>query len=149
MLLEKYTNSDKWEESLNIFLFVELILNKKDVDSVSIKDHRGFELTDKHIDAYNKCVQEIGYGKIIEWYAKKNSEVEQFKHGFGTEYKKKVELWSDREKTPYFKDMLQESIEFEDYIEKLLKEKAGYVTYSTYKVIFISCFNDIFIQCCS
>ena len=123
MEIKEYTYSGTWEECLNIFLFVELIINNKPFRQVTIKEYKHFQLTDKNVQDFNDFVKQKKYGKITDWCNHNSKELQEFEGKFGLDYKKKVEMWSDRKKNEYFKEQLQKSQEFEDYLERLFKEK--------------------------
>lgn len=125
MLIKQYTHSGNWEECLNIFLFVELIINNKTLKELTIKEYQNFQLTDQNVKDFNEFVKLKNYDKIKDWHLQNSEEVQEFKENFGKEYKKKVEIWSDREKNDYFKKQLQKSQEFEDFLEQLFKDKYG------------------------
>lgn len=125
MVFKEFKNGRNFLEYLQIFCFHELILKGKSVDLVSISAYQQFELTDKIIREYNSWLKEGCPKKsIIEtWFNSKNEEVLEFKNNFGAEYKPKVSIWSDREKTTYYKQKLQDSFIFENHIAKILEER--------------------------
>jgi len=126
MDFKKYSGGESWEECLQIFLFTELVFNKRDFNSVHIEDYKSFELGDVHIAEYNSWLEKgIIDENLKKWIQYNEKEILKFRAGFGKEFKKKVEIWSDREKTDYYKKQLQASFEFEEFLKKFFKEKYG------------------------
>jgi len=127
MKIEPYSHSGTWVEALQIFLYAELILKKKDISAVKIWDYPAFELTDKIVNDFNVWQTEIPSvnNRIQDWHQINTDQVIQFKKEFGTTFKSKVEIWSDRIKTGYYKEKLQASFEFENYLANLIKQKYG------------------------
>ena len=123
MEIQKYTQSGNWKECLDIFLFVEIIIKKKTINEVSIKDYKIFELHDRYVNQFNEFVEKGNFDLLNSWCEENHEEVEEFKSHFGGKYSKKAVLWSDREKTDYFKEKLQKAQEFEDFLEKMFKDK--------------------------
>lgn len=124
-MFEKFAHKGTWDESLHIFLFHSLYILDKPVNDTSIEEYNQFELKDTCLNAYNDWIEKgcIGVVKINEWLNNSNAIVVSFKSNFGSKYKPKVELWSDRSKTNYYKEKLQASFDFENYIEALFKER--------------------------
>ena len=120
--MDRYEHKGTWSESLGIFLYTHLVILNKEVNEVSINDYSNFELKDVYIKSYNDWLdsKKRDASKITSWVNKNKSDFEHFKSNFGSKYKPKVELWSDREKTSYYKEKLQASFEFENYIANLL-----------------------------
>lgn len=122
-MLEKYNHKGSWEESLNIFLYDKLIISQIAVATVSIDNYKSFELKDTLIASYNKWIDSSNPNNqlLIDWINENEKSVNHFRENFDTTFKPKVELWSDRKKTPYYKEKLQAAFEFENYIAELLQ----------------------------
>lgn len=122
-MFKTYKHSCNWEESLHVFLYSKLILLKVSVSLLKIDDYLSFELRDIHIKSYNKWVISNQQNKnlIKEWISNNQNHIKYFRDNFNKIYKPKVELWSDRNKTNYYKTKLQTAFEFENYIAKLLQ----------------------------
>lgn len=122
-MFEKYSHKGTWEEALHIFLHANQITEEK-LELIKIDDYNSFELKDTDIQSYNKWIDEGAQNAdlIKIWLAINESEVNTFKEQFGTTYKSKVEIWSDRNKTGYYKEKLQRAFEFENYLEKFFKD---------------------------
>jgi hypothetical protein len=120
----KYEHKGSWQESLSIFLFSKLINNDVDPNDLGIDSYMSFELTDITIKSYNQWFDSDKNSlNIIElWLATNTDIVKDFEVNFKTKYKPKVELWSDRNKTTYYKTKLQAAFEFENFIAEMLKE---------------------------
>jgi hypothetical protein len=126
MNFKKYSGGDSWEECLQIFLFTELVIKHREFKSVHIDDYKAFELKDAIITKYNSWVDDGATDENIKkWIQNNEKEVIKFKERFGEEFKKKVEIWSDRKKTDYYKEKLQLSFEFEEFLKKFFKDKYG------------------------
>lgn len=125
MEFKEFENGINSLEYLQIFCFYEIIIKNKSINQVSISAYQQFELTDIIIKKYNSWINNGCIKKaIIEtWFDKKKEETLEFKNNFNTIYKPKVSIWSDREKTPYYKEKLQEAFIFENYIAKILHER--------------------------
>lgn len=126
-MFKLYHKGDHWSESLYIYLYTEIILNGKDPSAIQLGHYHVFELTDKHVTAYNEWVtagtaSADGLRQWLETYA---AETAKFEATYGTDFVPKVVLWSDRPKTPYYKEKLQSSLAFENHIEKLVKDQYG------------------------
>ena len=126
-MFEKYSHTGSWSEALHIFLYVELVVNSKIHNEVEIDQFAKFELKDDYITGYNKWLDEgkVNEEKLIDWIDRYADQKIRFEKEFGTTFKSKVELWSDRSKTSYYKEKLQASFEFENYLTKIFKEKYG------------------------
>lgn len=124
-MFEKYTHKGTWDESLSIYLFNSFFILNKSEAEVSIDGYNDFELKDTCVNAYNKWVDEGCKNQSIidNWLSTNSESVNVFKSSFGTSIKPKVELWSDRSKTGYYKEKLQASFDFENHIEALFKEQ--------------------------
>ena len=122
---EKYEHQGTWKETLSILLYVSMAIYKKPKSTVSLIDYQNFELKDSDIKLYNKWVEQGAESSHIlrDWLILNEEDVFDFKANFETKHKPKVELWSDRNKTDYYKTKLQAAFEFENYIQKLLKDK--------------------------
>lgn len=121
--LRKFDSRADWGDHLNIFLYNSLIFNNN--QNTTISDYHVFQLTDNLIKSFNEWI-DLGAPEketLTKWKKDNEQEVLHFKNNFLGEFKKKVEIWGDRDKTPYFKDMLQQSFEFELFLEKFFKEK--------------------------
>ena len=121
----KYEHQGTWKEALSIFLYVSMAIYKKPKSTVKLADYQNFELKDSDIKLYNKWIEHGAKSSHIltNWLQLNKENVLDFKADFATKHKPKVELWSDRNKTAYYKTKLQAAFEFENYIEKLLKDK--------------------------
>ena len=120
----KYEHKGSWQESLSIFLFSKLINNDEDPWTLEIESYNSFELTDITVKSYNQWFDSDMNGlNIIElWLTNNRNVVKDFEVNFKTKYKPKVEIWSDRNKTTYYKTKLQAAFEFENFIAEMLKE---------------------------
>jgi hypothetical protein len=117
-----FNHKNTLEENLCIFIYIEFFVNKKKV--LTLTDYRKYELRDTHIKIYNESILDIkNKSSIGEWITTNKDFVNEFSKGFGTLYKPKVSLWRDRNKTSYYKEKLQASFEFENYLEAFFKEK--------------------------
>lgn len=124
-MFQKYNHKGTWEESLSIYLFYSFFILKEKIDKVSINDYNSFELRDSCVIEYNKWIVEGLKNCIVidTWLSSNDESVIFFKLSFGTLFKPKVVLWSDRAKTSYYKNKLQAAFDFENYIESLLKKR--------------------------
>lgn len=122
---ETYQHRQNWKESLHIFLYVKMAIQQKPKSTVKLSDYKTFELKDSDINLYNKWIQNGAKASnvLADWIKINEKEVLDFKANFEIQHKPKVELWSDRNKTNYYKEKLQAAFEFENYIEKLLKNQ--------------------------
>lgn len=125
MIFKEFENGRNFLEYLQIFCFYELIVKAKLLDKVSILAYHQFELTDKITQKYNLWINEGCPKKssIETWFNINRKKVVEFKSNFGTVYKPKVSIWSDRKKTTYYKEKLQNAFIFENYIAEILQEK--------------------------
>jgi hypothetical protein len=125
MEFKYFENKTDYLEYLQIFVFNELVL--KNNQSLNIDDYQTFELTDKIIESYNKWITDNGFvnSKVVLWFQNNSEKVEYFKINFNSKFEPKVSIWSDRKKTDYYKEKLQASFIFENYIAKLISEKYG------------------------
>lgn len=124
--MEKFNNTNTVSEVLNIYLFDLLVNRKGGSDTFSIEDYSSFQLTDTIINSFNSWVDEYGSSEnnIISLFIRSNTEIiSHFESEFGTSYKPKVVLWSDRKKTPYFEEKLQMAFDFEQHIYNMFLEK--------------------------
>ena len=121
----EFKNSTDYLEYLQIFTFKKIILENN--TNFSIEEYHDFELTDNLIKEYNNWIIEKNSETviIINWFSKNEQIVEHFKLHFNSIYKPKVCLWSDRSKTNYYKEKLQDSFLFENHIAELLKNQFG------------------------
>ena len=112
---------------LQVFVYSELVLKSK--KSIEINDYNNFELTDSILSNFNNWVLKKEYlGSSAQlWFMQSPEQVQEFTSQFGSKYKPKVEIWSDRDKSFYYKQKLQESFDFENHIAKLLSEQYGLV----------------------
>jgi len=126
-MFAKYKHIGSWSESLHIFLFAQLIIKRTNIEHLTIEQYQQFELRDADIFNFNKWIdlgcpaQEV----LIEWIKANSKQVEDFKNLFGSTFKPKVEIWSDRQKTDYYKEKLQASFEFENYLEGFFRDNYG------------------------
>ena len=123
MEFKPFQNKNHYLEYLQIFCFYELIIKNK--KSLRLSDYKTFELTDNIIESYNRWVNEEKnqHNNVVKWFQKNPEAVKYFKNHFPEKFKPKVAIWSDRDKTPYYKDKLQDSFMFENYIAGLLKAR--------------------------
>jgi len=126
-MFEKYNHKGSWSESLHIFLYVQVIINKSNGEQLSIEQYQQFELKDTDITTFNKWIDDGSPASetLIAWVEANSKQVEEFKSLFGSTYKPKVEMWSDRQKTGYYKEKLQASFEFENYLEGFFRDNYG------------------------
>jgi hypothetical protein len=124
-MFSKYTHKGTWNESLHIFLFSKIILQNNDGSKISIEHYHQFELKDTDIITFNKWIDEgCSSSELIhQWMSENETQVTEFTNSFGVGFKPKVELWSDRSKTDYYKEKLQGSFEFESFLSDFFKEK--------------------------
>lgn len=117
----KFTNGTNYREYLLIFCFKKLIINND--SEINLHEYHDFELTDRLIEEYNKWIIEGKKNRHIidNWMVTNKELVDHFKTQFDTLYKPKVSMWSDRTKTKYYKEKLQDSFLFENYIANILK----------------------------
>ena len=127
-MLEKYNHKGSWEESLNIFLYDKLIISQIAVATVSIDNYKSFELKDTLIASYNKWIDSSNPNNqlLIDWINENEKSVNHFRENFDTTFKPKVELWSDRKKTPYYKEKLQAAFEFSLDLQQFLTPEGQY-----------------------
>ncbi len=100
------------------------MIDKPDMD---IDAYPAFELTDTIINSFNQWVKRDKYvnSKVLEWLEANPDRIKYFKRNFPDKFKPKVSVWSDRNKTAYYKGKLQDSFLFENYIAELLKQNYG------------------------
>ena len=122
-MFKTYNHKGDWDESLNIFLYDKIIISNITVSVLSIDDYKTFELKDTLIASYNKWIDSSNPNKQLlkDWINANEKSVNHFRENFAITFKPKVELWSDRNKTTYYKEKLQASFEFENYIAELLQ----------------------------
>lgn len=124
MDFKKFENKDDYLEYLQIFVFHELKIAGK--EAVDIERYISFELYDKTVDRYNRWVETVGDVDPVKlWFEKNKDLVAHFRDNFRDKFGAKVCLWSDREKTDYFKKKLQDGFKFENYIAELISNKYG------------------------
>lgn len=118
-----YNHDGTWEESLSIYLFYVFFIKKIKLDEVSINDYDKFELHDSYLKGYNEWVNNgcENVSILYTWLRSNRESVRAFKNNFGGSIKPKVEIWSDRSKTHYYKKQLQSAFEFENHIASLFK----------------------------
>jgi|SRR3989344_2014014 len=126
MKFVKFNVGKTWEECLGIYLFVKIKLNNIDYKSLTLKDYGHFELNDFEVRMFNTW---IGHGgnddRVLAWVGSNKEQIQTFIENFGSTYKPKVILWGDRDKTSYYKEKLQLSFEFEEFLEDFFKQKYG------------------------
>lgn len=124
MQFRRFKNKTDYLEYLQLFVFHELnIMKNKWVD---IEKYIDFELKDTTVDAFNQWVGNIDEADPVKvWFDKNKELISQFRHNFNDKFKPKVCVWSDRSKTDYFKEKLQDAFIFENYIAGLISEKYG------------------------
>jgi hypothetical protein len=122
---DKYRHRGVWTESLHSFLFVQLILNRTDINNLDLEHYHQFELKDIHVAQYNEWIDRgcPFVERMVGWIEKNIHETAQFRLYFGEMYKPRVILWSDRRKSDYYKEKLQAAFEFENYIEHFFRKK--------------------------
>lgn len=124
--MDKFNNTNSVTEVLNIYLY-DLLVNRHGTSQMfSFEDYSSFQLTDTLISSFNNWIDEndSNENNIISQFITANVEIiDQFIKEFGTLYKPKVVIWSDRKKTPYFEEKLQMAFEFEQHIYNLFLEK--------------------------
>lgn len=123
MNIVKFNHSGSWEENLGVYLFHKIVVSED--KSSDLSGYRDFELTDATVQAYNSWVDTNNHTSIRAWVESHNTLVNQFKAGFGSTFQRKVEIWSDRNKTDYYKRNLQASFEFENHLETIFKDRYG------------------------
>jgi hypothetical protein len=125
--MQIYSHKGTSEESLHIYLFTMYFRQKIDSSHINLAQYQQFELRDEDIDAYNHWVGDgcKNIHILYDWIQKNEQHVAQFHALFGDVYKPKVSLWSDRKKTNYYKEKLQASFEFENYIEDFFRYHYG------------------------
>ena len=123
MKFTEFKNGNDFLEYIQIYVYYHLHEKK---DDVNIDDYNSFELTDAVVTKFNRWVKKIqDNDPVILWFRQNKEITEAFKAGFGTIYKPKVCLWSDRKKTEYYKEKLQMGFDFENYIAELISDKYG------------------------
>jgi hypothetical protein len=122
-----FKNSKEHLEYIHIYIYSEIIILKKRLVDISIEDYIKFELTDKIIESFNNWIENNCPDKELldSWFELKIEEYYVFRDNFGSKYVAKVSLWSDRHKTDYYKEKLQDSFLFENYIAGLLEQQYG------------------------
>lgn len=120
-----FENKVYYLEYLQIYCYYQLIINDK--PDLDIEAYPAFELTDTIIDSFNQWVKKGEYvnSKVIAWFEANSDRTEYFDRNFPNIFKPKVSVWSDRNKTDYYKGKLQDSFIFENYIAELLRHKYG------------------------
>ncbi len=120
-----FENKVYYLEYLQIYCYYQLIINDK--PNLDIEAYPAFELSDTTINSFNQWVKAGKYinSRVIAWFEANPAGIEYFKRNFPNKFKPKVSVWSDREKTTYYKEKLQESFLFENYIAKLLEQNYG------------------------
>lgn len=125
MEFKQFENKTNPIEYLQIFIYGKLYFDK--CDYIEIDEYETFELTDKLINSYNEWVKNLGHiDSCVDMWLKSNTQkVEYFIENFNSKFKPKVSIWSDRVKSSYYKEKLQHSFEFENYIANLILKKYG------------------------
>ena len=120
-----FKNGADYLEYIQIFIFYEIFVAKKPVNEISTENYGQFELTDKLIEHYNRWVGLKCPNKevIEEWVENNLDSFNSFRDNFGSTYKPKVAIWSDRKKTDYYKEKLQDAFLFENHIAKILQDE--------------------------
>ncbi len=123
MIIEfkKFENSSNYLEYLQIFVYHSIHICHKDV---VLEEYTTFELKDSLVKEYNSWITSINdKDPVFQWFSKNKRVIDEFKDKFEKEYMPKVCLWSDRNKTIYYKTQLQKAFEFENYIANLISQK--------------------------
>ncbi len=107
-------------EYLQIFVFHELKIALR--SKVDIEDYIHFELKDTTVKSYNEWVIAIRDDDVKVWFNDNKDVINYFKDNFNHKFQPKVCVWSDRNKTDYFKEKLQDAFIFENYIAKWISE---------------------------
>lgn len=110
-------------EYLQIFIYQKI--HVKSENEIDIDEYSSFELTDTLIESYNNWISNSEHinSTTDNWLNSNSDKATYFIENFQTKFKPKVSIWSDRIKTPYYKDKLQASFIFENYIAALISEK--------------------------
>lgn len=119
----RFENSTHFLEYALLFLYDQLIY--RSLTEVSLSEYPDFKLTDKRVDRYNSWLSSGKQNKeIIEnWLRTNRTEALDFKQRWDQDFHPKPVLWSDRKKTDYFNQQLEEAFLFENYIAQLLKDQ--------------------------
>lgn len=125
MKFDKFKNGTNYIEYLQIFCYKKILIDGS--TEFHMLEYNEFELTDVIINKYNTWISQgsPNFHRITEWIDNNQEGVNHFRMRFGTLYKAKVSIWSDRKKTTYYKTKLQDSFEFENYIASILKDQFG------------------------
>ena len=118
-------NKTSYIEYIQIFVYHELIIQGKSI--VDIEDYIRFELTDNIISSFNIWIVDSNHKNsvVMSWFDANADAIEFFSQNFPTKFKPKVSIWSDRIKSNYYKEKLQDSFIFENYIAEEISEKYG------------------------
>lgn len=123
MKFTEFKNGRDFLEYIQIYVYYHL---HEKHDDVNICKYNNFELTDIIVKKFNQWVKNVQENDpVILWFRQNKETTEEFKLGFGTIYKPKACLWSDRKKTDYYKEKLQMGFDFENYIAKLISDRYG------------------------
>jgi hypothetical protein len=125
MQFKTFENKTNPTEYLQIFIYHKLHING--VTEIEIDEYLTFELTDTLINSFNAWVSDENHidSLVVKWIKLNPEKVDYFVSNFPTKFKPKVAIWSDRKKTTYYKEKLQDSFDFENYIAELISEKYG------------------------
>jgi hypothetical protein len=123
MEFKTFTNGTDYLEYLQIFCFKNILIDNN--LKFTLAEYNDFELTDVLVNQYNDWIKNGAERSnlINEWVGNNEDSVSHFKLRFGTMYKAKVSLWSDRNKNTYYKEKLQDAFVFENHIAEVLKNK--------------------------
>jgi hypothetical protein len=125
MKFETFENKTNYLEYIQIFVYHELVIQGKSI--INIEDYINFELTDSIISSFNSWIMDPKHTSsvVVSWFDVNSNVIEYFRQNFPSKFKPKVSIWSDRKKSNYYKEKLQDSFVFENYIAELISEKYG------------------------
>jgi hypothetical protein len=119
----RFENSRHFLEYALLFLYDQLIY--RSLTEVSLSEYSNFKLTEPCVFRYNSWLSAGKENKeIIEnWLRAHRTEALDFKQRWDQDFHPKPVLWSDRKKTVYFSQQLEEAFLFENHIARLLKDQ--------------------------
>ncbi|KAA6331509.1 hypothetical protein EZS27_019885 [termite gut metagenome] len=125
MEFKKFANKTDYVEYLQIFVYHKLVIEEK--KKFNIDEYLSFELKDTTINSYDDWVSNSHYNDstVAKWFLENKESVNLFQQNFNKKYQPKVSIWSDRNKTEYFKEKLQDAFIFENYIAELISKRYG------------------------
>lgn len=115
-----FENKNNPHEYLHIYVYSKLYLNG--TANIIIDDYIEFEITDTLVASFNSWVKTLSFStNLVEgWFLSNQNKVDYFTNNFPLKFKPKVVIWSDRNKTSYYKEKLQDSFMFENHIAELI-----------------------------